>query len=320
MLRSLVGSEMCIRDRATSSGSSLFANRVNMKPTSAFANKAMKAINNTHIRKGLTSAGIDGQASQSVEVGSKVCAMYLEWKSTMNRIKALSSEEATIMSEVSRQEDAADRTAGRIAGRRQDLSKLDVDEQQVADACEHMKRRLESLRQAQIEHRKGLSEGAFRDVSHKRDLMHAIVLEVEECESSIQLLTQHSDIRKAELNRLNAMREELLVSLQGVDLTALREKLHRGRMDQSRPTNIVVEGAGAAAARSSSSTSAVPSAADVVPPTTNVSPVPVNMKGCLLYTSDAADEEDSVDLGGRRIIKKKTKREVDSDRVKEREW
>eukprot|EP00658_Telonema_sp_P-2_P076995 TRINITY_DN6862_c0_g1_i2.p1 TRINITY_DN6862_c0_g1~~TRINITY_DN6862_c0_g1_i2.p1 ORF type:complete len:279 (-),score=69.54 TRINITY_DN6862_c0_g1_i2:51-887(-) len=29
---------------------------------------------------------------------------------------------------------------------------------------------------------------------------------------------------------------------------------------------------------------------------------------CLLYTSDAADEEDSVDLGGRRIIKKKKKR------------
>src|SRR5674536_65886 len=30
---------------------------------------------------------------------------------------------------------------------------------------------------------------------------------------------------------------------------------------------------------------------------------------CLLYTSDAADEEDSVDLGGRRILKKKKKRE-----------
>ena len=28
---------------------------------------------------------------------------------------------------------------------------------------------------------------------------------------------------------------------------------------------------------------------------------------CLLYTSDAADEEDSVDLGGRRIIKKNIK-------------
>eukprot|EP00658_Telonema_sp_P-2_P080880 TRINITY_DN8144_c0_g1_i5.p1 TRINITY_DN8144_c0_g1~~TRINITY_DN8144_c0_g1_i5.p1 ORF type:complete len:1263 (-),score=300.33 TRINITY_DN8144_c0_g1_i5:36-3824(-) len=32
--------------------------------------------------------------------------------------------------------------------------------------------------------------------------------------------------------------------------------------------------------------------------------------GCLLYTSDAADEEDSVDLGGRRIIKKKKKTTV----------
>ena len=31
---------------------------------------------------------------------------------------------------------------------------------------------------------------------------------------------------------------------------------------------------------------------------------------CLLYTSDAADERSSVDLGGRRIIKKKKRREV----------
>ena len=30
------------------------------------------------------------------------------------------------------------------------------------------------------------------------------------------------------------------------------------------------------------------------------------LQGCLLYTSDAADERSSVDLGGRRIIKKKT--------------
>ena len=29
---------------------------------------------------------------------------------------------------------------------------------------------------------------------------------------------------------------------------------------------------------------------------------------CLLYTSDAADERSSVDLGGRRIIKKKTQK------------
>ena len=31
------------------------------------------------------------------------------------------------------------------------------------------------------------------------------------------------------------------------------------------------------------------------------------LRGCLLYTSDAADERSSVDLGGRRIIKKKKK-------------
>eukprot|EP00658_Telonema_sp_P-2_P035699 TRINITY_DN25920_c0_g1_i2.p1 TRINITY_DN25920_c0_g1~~TRINITY_DN25920_c0_g1_i2.p1 ORF type:complete len:121 (+),score=32.58 TRINITY_DN25920_c0_g1_i2:69-431(+) len=34
---------------------------------------------------------------------------------------------------------------------------------------------------------------------------------------------------------------------------------------------------------------------------------------CLLYTSDAADEEDSVDLGGRRIIKKKKNEEKESN-------
>ena len=31
----------------------------------------------------------------------------------------------------------------------------------------------------------------------------------------------------------------------------------------------------------------------------------IDNRGCLLYTSDAADERSSVDLGGRRIIKKK---------------
>ena len=46
--------------------------------------------------------------------------------------------------------------------------------------------------------------------------------------------------------------------------------------------------------------------ADVVvydPRTTRV----VELNPCLLYTSDAADERSSVDLGGRRIIKKKKK-------------
>ena len=32
-----------------------------------------------------------------------------------------------------------------------------------------------------------------------------------------------------------------------------------------------------------------------------------HFRPCLLYTSDAADERSSVDLGGRRIIKKKNK-------------
>ena len=48
---------------------------------------------------------------------------------------------------------------------------------------------------------------------------------------------------------------------------------------------------------------------------------------CLLYTSDAADERSSVDLGGRRIIKKKkqkdkgetsmiqTKKQIDRERI-----
>ena len=37
--------------------------------------------------------------------------------------------------------------------------------------------------------------------------------------------------------------------------------------------------------------------------------------GCLLYTSDAADERSSVDLGGRRIIKKKKDEEITSSHV-----
>ena len=36
---------------------------------------------------------------------------------------------------------------------------------------------------------------------------------------------------------------------------------------------------------------------------------------CLLYTSDAADERSSVDLGGRRIIKKKYYGEVQRTRL-----
>ena len=43
---------------------------------------------------------------------------------------------------------------------------------------------------------------------------------------------------------------------------------------------------------------------------------------CLLYTSDAADERSSVDLGGRRIIKKKnqTKLTADRDKVENKDY
>ena len=39
-----------------------------------------------------------------------------------------------------------------------------------------------------------------------------------------------------------------------------------------------------------------------------------HLRACLLYTSDAADERSSVDLGGRRIIKKKTSEALTANR------
>ena len=45
---------------------------------------------------------------------------------------------------------------------------------------------------------------------------------------------------------------------------------------------------------------------DVVPPCGIPAGSAMGRRPCLLYTSDAADERSSVDLGGRRIIKKKT--------------
>ena len=44
-----------------------------------------------------------------------------------------------------------------------------------------------------------------------------------------------------------------------------------------------------------------------IPSVSGLLGIPALLAGdCLLYTSDAADERSSVDLGGRRIIKKKT--------------
>ena len=41
---------------------------------------------------------------------------------------------------------------------------------------------------------------------------------------------------------------------------------------------------------------------------------------CLLYTSDAADERSSVDLGGRRIIKNKNKRKKNKKQKKKQPY
>ena len=43
---------------------------------------------------------------------------------------------------------------------------------------------------------------------------------------------------------------------------------------------------------------------------------PADPGACLLYTSDAADERSSVDLGGRRIIKKKKTVEMEDGGVR----
>ena len=43
--------------------------------------------------------------------------------------------------------------------------------------------------------------------------------------------------------------------------------------------------------------------------------ITLRTNACLLYTSDAADERSSVDLGGRRIIKKKKKKDTQEWRL-----
>ena len=44
----------------------------------------------------------------------------------------------------------------------------------------------------------------------------------------------------------------------------------------------------------------------------------IQLPACLLYTSDAADERSSVDLGGRRIIKKKTHADTAATNVRDK--
>eukprot|EP00658_Telonema_sp_P-2_P047543 TRINITY_DN36174_c0_g1_i1.p1 TRINITY_DN36174_c0_g1~~TRINITY_DN36174_c0_g1_i1.p1 ORF type:complete len:128 (+),score=55.68 TRINITY_DN36174_c0_g1_i1:31-414(+) len=65
-----------------------------------------------------------------------------------------------------------------------------------------------------------------------------------------------------------------------------------------------------AVSRSTATTATPPTPTPTTPSTPTSTPTSPSTSSatCLLYTSDAADEEDSVDLGGRRIIKKKKKK------------
>ena len=47
-------------------------------------------------------------------------------------------------------------------------------------------------------------------------------------------------------------------------------------------------------------------------------PFSTKQTGCLLYTSDAADDMQCVDLGGRRIIKKKKKKKKNKKKQKKK--
>ena len=51
------------------------------------------------------------------------------------------------------------------------------------------------------------------------------------------------------------------------------------------------------------------------PPSTWLGAPAKDVSFCLLYTSDAADERSSVDLGGRRIIKKKNTYKKEEERI-----
>eukprot|EP00658_Telonema_sp_P-2_P042395 TRINITY_DN30424_c0_g1_i1.p1 TRINITY_DN30424_c0_g1~~TRINITY_DN30424_c0_g1_i1.p1 ORF type:complete len:341 (+),score=49.53 TRINITY_DN30424_c0_g1_i1:128-1150(+) len=72
-----------------------------------------------------------------------------------------------------------------------------------------------------------------------------------------------------------------------------------------RPTSSVTSTTTAATTLTPPASSSPSLYRDTLSNTGSVTLMPIPTTTCLLYTSDAADEEDSVDLGGRRIIKKK---------------
>ena len=72
---------------------------------------------------------------------------------------------------------------------------------------------------------------------------------------------------------------------------------------RSRGLGDVYKRQGLATAFATRTEPGAPAMPPTMPPTKPSETMP--FRSCLLYTSDAADERSSVDLGGRRIIKKK---------------
>eukprot|EP00658_Telonema_sp_P-2_P029112 TRINITY_DN22197_c0_g2_i1.p2 TRINITY_DN22197_c0_g2~~TRINITY_DN22197_c0_g2_i1.p2 ORF type:complete len:363 (+),score=75.87 TRINITY_DN22197_c0_g2_i1:379-1467(+) len=92
--------------------------------------------------------------------------------------------------------------------------------------------------------------------------------------------------------------------------SSIRGQLLRWRMSVLTPVpaSSSVDWAGYKRAWSEGSTGTTSGETDRLPAAIKQAARQIIETTCLLYTSDAADEEDSVDLGGRRIIKKKNKR------------
>eukprot|EP00656_Telonema_subtile_P003168 TRINITY_DN1144_c0_g1_i2.p1 TRINITY_DN1144_c0_g1~~TRINITY_DN1144_c0_g1_i2.p1 ORF type:complete len:121 (-),score=24.32 TRINITY_DN1144_c0_g1_i2:3-365(-) len=93
-------------------------------------------------------------------------------------------------------------------------------------------------------------------------------------------------------------------------LRDLKQAVHEGLVDEheyARAKAAVLQSFGQADTCPTPLINSLQEVAAALQVRTIVPPSESQLWGCLLYTSDAADEEDSVDLGGRRIIKKKKK-------------
>ena len=129
-------------------------------------------------------------------------------------------------------------------------------------------------------------------------------LALEGVAAGLQLVERQVEVVDAD----SALREQLLVrSEAGVDLG--RVKAHLARLDLGDALLAVSECSLLAAALV---------IAEAARGAAVFGPLAALRLGCLLYTSDAADERSSVGLGGRRSLKKKKKRKYKKEMTKNR--